>query len=61
MDQSEKVTAARARLAEKFGDGGKLGGKGTQRRTHKVLFEKIIQYRSPTKPQLIRIPNLKVS
>jgi hypothetical protein len=42
MDQSEKVTAARARLAEKFGDAGKLGGKGTQRRIHKVLFEKLI-------------------
>lgn len=38
MDQSEKVQQARAKLAEKFGDNVKLGGKNTQRRKVKVYF-----------------------
>jgi len=49
MDQTDKITAARARLAEKFGDNSKLGGKGSQRRTHKVVHKTTINSDSKLK------------
>ena len=43
MDPSEKVQQARAKLAEKFGDSAKLGGKGTQKRKVKVVHKTTIK------------------
>ena len=43
MDPSEKVQQARAKLAEKFGDSTKLGGKGSQRRKVKVVHKTVIK------------------
>ena len=43
MDASDKVQQARAKLAEKFGDSTKLGGKGSQKRKVKVVHKTTIK------------------
>jgi len=35
--EADKILEARAKLAEKFGDGTRTGGKGSQRRKHKAV------------------------
>jgi nascent polypeptide-associated complex subunit beta len=39
MDDEQKVLAARAKLAERFGDSVRLGGKGTMKRKKKVTHK----------------------
>lgn len=39
MDDDQKVLAARAKLAERFGDSVRLGGKGTMKRKKKVAHK----------------------
>jgi len=39
MDDEQKVLAARARLAERFGDSVRLGGKGSMKRKKKVAHK----------------------
>jgi len=39
MDDEQKVLAARAKLAERFGDSVRLGGKGTMKRKKKVAHK----------------------
>jgi nascent polypeptide-associated complex subunit beta len=39
MDDDQKVLAARAKLAERFGDAVRLGGKGTMKRKKKVAHK----------------------
>lgn len=40
--EQQQILEARAKLAEKFGDSTRLGGKGTQRRKQKTIVKTTI-------------------
>lgn len=54
--EASKIEENRLRLKEKFGQ-TKLGGKGSQTRTHKVLIFILNSNRMFTRPLLIAILN----